>query len=312
MSKVLPTPEVAPDRPVASPRSLGRGLLRLARPKQWSKNVLVLAAPGAAGVLTVGGPLVRTLVALVLFCLVASGTYYLNDAVDVEADRRHPTKRFRPVAAGVVSVRLAFVAGVSMLVAGVLLSLAVNLRLAVVMAIYVATQFAYSYYLKHQPIYDMAAVAAGFVLRAIAGGVAAEVPISQWFLLVATFGSLLMVAGKRVAEHAELGQGRGTHRVTLDAYSSTFLRTVLAIAASGAIVGYCLWAFSLQTALEHRGNPIWYELSIVPMIVALLRYTFLVESGQGAKPEELVFTDRSLQVLGVVWAVLFALGVYAS
>lgn len=286
--------------------------MRLARPKQWTKNVLVLAAPGAAGVLTHGGPLLRSLAALALFCVVASGTYYLNDALDVAADRQHPSKRLRPVASGAVDVRLAYVLGVGLLASGVALSALVNWHLSVVLAIYVAVQFAYSYYLKHQPIYDMAAVAAGFVLRAIAGGVAAEVLISQWFLIVATFGSLLMVAGKRVAEHAELGQGRGAHRATLDAYSTTFLRTVLGIAATGAIVGYCLWAFSLQTALTHHADPIWYQLSIVPMVVALLRYTFLVESGQGAKPEELVLSDRSLQVLGVIWAVLFALGVYAS
>lgn len=292
--------------------SLAIGLVRLARPKQWTKNVLVLAAPGAAGVLTHGGPLGRSLAALALFCVVASGTYFLNDALDVAADRAHPTKRLRPIASGVVNVRLAYALGVGLLATGVALSALINWHLAVVLAIYVAVQFAYSYYLKHQPIYDMAAVASGFVLRAIAGGVAAEVVISQWFLVVATFGSLLMVAGKRVAEHAELGHDRGAHRATLDAYSSTFLRTVLGIAATGAIFGYCLWAFSLQTALQHHADPIWYQLSIVPMIVALLRYTFLVESGQGAKPEDLVLSDRSLQVLGLVWAVLFALGVYAS
>lgn len=312
VSKVLPTEEAPAAAAQVHRTSLAGGLLRLARPKQWSKNVLVLAAPGAAGVLTHGAALGRSLVAVGLFCLVASGTYYLNDALDVEADRAHPTKRNRPIAAGVVDVKLAYALGVAFLAAGVALSFLVNWRLALVMGSYVVVQFAYSYYLKHQPIYDMVAVAAGFVLRAIAGGVAAEVPISQWFLIVATFGSLLMVTGKRVAEHAELGQGRGTHRVTLDAYSSTFLRTVLAIAASGAIIGYCLWAFSLQTALTHHADPIWYQLSIIPMMIALLRYTFLVESGRGAKPEELVFSDRSLQLLGVVWAALFALGVYAS
>ena len=308
MSKVLP-PSEATSRPA---RSLPLGLVKLARPKQWTKNVLVLAAPGAAGVLTHAAPLGRSVAALALFCVVASGTYYLNDALDVAADRQHPTKRNRPIAAGVVDVRVAYALGVVMLVGGTALGALINWHLSVVLAIYVAVQFAYSYYLKHQPIYDMAAVAAGFVLRAIAGGVAAEVTISEWFLIVATFGSLLMVAGKRVAEHAELGQGRGAHRATLDAYSSTFLRTVLGIAAAGAMVSYCLWAFSLQTALTHHADPIWYQLSIVPMIVALLRYTFLVESGQGAKPEELVLSDRSLQVLGLVWAVLFALGVYAS
>ena len=189
---------------------------------------------------------------------------------------------------------------------------ALEWRLGLVLAIYVAVQLGYSFYLKHQPIFDLVTVAAGFVLRAIAGAVAIPVPISEWFLIVATFGSLLMVTGKRVAEHTELGENRGNHRVTLEQYTSSFLRTVLAISAAGAIIGYCLWAFSLQTALAHHRDPIWYQLSIVPMIIAILRYTFLVEGGRGAKPEELVFADRPLQVLGLVWAVLFALGVYVS
>ncbi len=312
VSKVLPRSDTVSDTPVKARPPRWTALVRLARPKQWAKNVLVFAAPGAAGVLTHGDALGRTFAAFAIFCVVASGTYYVNDAIDADADRQHPTKRFRPIAAGTISPRAGMVLGCAMLAIGVGASAALGWRLVLLMAIYVAIQFGYSFYLKHQPIYDLAAVAAGFVLRAIAGGLAAQVRVSEWFLIVATFGSLLMVTGKRVAEHAELGQGRGAHRATLDAYSSSFLRTVLAISAGGAILAYCLWAFSLQTALQHHADPIWYQLSIVPMIIALLRYTFLVEGGKGARPEQLVLGDRSLQLLGVVWAVLFALGVYAS
>jgi decaprenyl-phosphate phosphoribosyltransferase len=287
-------------------------LVRTARIKQWPKNILVFAAPGAAGVLTHGSALLRSFVAFVAFCLVSSGTYFLNDAVDAAADRGHPTKRYRPVAAGLVSRPQAIVVGCALMALGIGGGAALEWRLGVVLAVYVAMQFGYSLYLKHQPIFDLVTVAAGFVLRAIAGAVAVPVPVSEWFLIVATFGSLLMVTGKRLAEHAELGADRGTHRATLDEYTTGFLRTVLAISAGGAIVGYCLWAFSLQTALAHHRDPIWYQLSIVPMLIAILRYTFLVEGGRGARPEELVFADRPLQVLGVVWALLFALGVYAS
>ena len=304
-----------PKAPVSNPPSQDSrlaGLVRTARIRQWPKNLLVFAAPGAAGVLTHPGPLLRSLVAFAAFCAVASGTYFINDAVDAEADRAHPTKRRRPVAAGTVSRRLAVTVGSLLAAAGIGAGSALEWRLGLVLVIYIAIQFAYSLFLKHQPIFDLAAVAAGFVLRAIAGAVAVPVPISEWFLIVATFGSLLMVTGKRLAEQAELGPSRGTYRPTLDQYSPAFLRTVLAISAGGAIIGYCLWAFSLQTALTHHRDPIWYQLSIVPMIIALLRYTFLVEGGKGAKPEELVFSDRSLQVLGIVWLALFAVGVYAS
>jgi decaprenyl-phosphate phosphoribosyltransferase len=257
-------------------------------------------------------PLLHTLGAFAAFCVVSSGTYFINDAADADADRHHPTKRHRPVAAGIVSPRLAVAVGTALLLVGVVGGTALAWRLGLVLAIYVGVQFGYSFYFKHQPIFDLAAIASGFVLRAIAGGVAVPVPVSEWFLIVATFGSLLMVTGKRLAEHTDLGDSRGAYRATLDLYSASFLRTALAICAGGAIVGYCLWAFNLQTALTHHRDPIWYQLSIVPMIIALLRYTFLVEGGHGAKPEELVFADRPLQVLGLIWAVLFALGVYAS
>jgi decaprenyl-phosphate phosphoribosyltransferase len=309
VSKVLPA---APAVPPASQPSVVNGLLRTVRIRQWPKNVLVFAAPGAAGVITHATPFLHTLVAFATFCAVSAGTYFLNDAVDVEADRGHPSKRTRPVAAGIVSVRLAVTSGAVLMAAGIACGAVLEWRLGVVLAIYVAVQFGYSLYLKHQPIFDLAAVAGGFVLRAIAGAVAVPVPISEWFLIVATFGSLLMVTGKRLAEHAELGEERGAHRATLDVYQPTFLRTVLAISAGGAIIGYCLWAFNLQTASAHHHDPIWFQLSIVPMFIALLRYAFLVEDGQGAKPEELLFADHSLQVLGLAWAVLFALGVYAN
>ena len=292
--------------------SLPAGLLRTARPKQWAKNVLVLAAPGAAGVLTHPKPLLRSLFGVVVFCIVSSGTYFLNDTLDVEADRRHPVKRNRPIATGVIGVRTGLAIAALLLAGGIGLSFILTWRLALVMAIYVAVQLGYSFYLKHQPVYDLAAVASGFVLRAIAGGMAAGVPVSEWFLIVAMFGSMMMVTGKRVAEQAELGHERASHRATLQSYSPTFLRTVLAISAGGAILGYSLWAFSLQTALKHHADPIWYQLSIVPIVLAMLRYTFYVESGRGARPEDLVLSDRSLLLLGALWAVLFGLGVYAS
>jgi decaprenyl-phosphate phosphoribosyltransferase len=309
VSKVLPEAPAAGREPRSSVLA---GLVRTARVKQWSKNVLVFAAPGAAGSLTHATPLLRSFVAFAAFCAVSAGTYVLHDAVDAEVDRGHPTKRYRPVAAGTVSRGLAVSVGVALMAIGIVGGAVLEWRLGLVLGVYVAVQFAYSLYLKNQPIFDLVTVAGGFVLRAIAGGVAVPVPVSEWFLIVATFGSLLMVTGKRLAEHAELGDDRGAHRATLDQYSTNFLRTVLAISAGGAILGYVLWAFSLQTALAHHRDPIWYQMSIVPMIVALLRYTFLVEGGRGAKPEELVFADRPLQVLGLVWVVLFALGVYAS
>jgi len=297
-------------RSVKSPSFL-LGALSTARPKQWSKNVLVLAAPAAAGVLTDGRSLIRALLAVAMFCLVSSGTYFLNDSLDADSDRVHPTKRFRPVAAGVIRVHVAMVIGFALMGAALAGGSLLAWKLGLVLAFYIATQFAYSFYLKHQPVYDLTAVASGFVLRAIAGAVAVRVPISEWFLIVATFGSLLMVTGKRLGEYGELGQNRGAHRTSLEAYSPSFLRSVLAVAAAGAIIGYCLWALSL-TGQGHHHSAFWCQVSIAPMFIALLKYAYLVERGEGSKPEELVLADRSLQVLGVAWLGAFAAGIYGG
>ncbi len=150
---------------------------------------------------------------------------------------------------------------------------------------------------------DLAAVAAGFVLRTIAGGVAVGVDISPWFLIVAGAGSLFMVTGKRHAEMLELGDDAGNHRPALELYSFAFLNYVRAVASSVAILAYCLWAFERSEAV---GDQTWFELSIIPFVLGILRYSLLLEQGRGGAPEDLVLSDRSLLAIGLVWALLFA------
>ena len=274
------------------------------------KNVLVFAAPGAAGVLLHADVVARATAAFFLFSLTASGTYFLNDAFDHAADRVHPTKRHRPVAAGEIPVGLAKVVGASLLAISLGLALAVEPRLALTLAVYVAVTLSYTLYLRDQPVLDMAAVASGFVIRAIAGGVATDVPLSNWFLIVASFGSLFMVAGKRQAEHLDLDRDRAAHRGSLAHYSLAYLRSVRSVASGVTMTAYCLWAFEKAQRSGH--SAIWFELSIVPFVVAVLRYALLVDSGQGGAPEDVMLADRPLQVVGVVWVVLFALGVHAG
>ena len=162
-----------------------KGLLRTARPRQWIKNVLVFAAPGAAGVLDDWPALGYAMLAFVSFCLAASGIYLWNDALDVEADRLHPTKRFRPVAAGDVSVRTAQVAGTLAIAASLAVAAATtHWKTVVVVGVYVALTMTYSAWLKHVAVLDIVAIASGFVLRAAAGAVAVAVPMSKWFMLV--------------------------------------------------------------------------------------------------------------------------------
>ena len=286
-----------------------RALIREARPKQWVKNVLVFAAPGAAGVLDNSESMLRTLALFAAFCLASSGTYYWNDIHDVEADRRHPTKCRRPIAAGVVPMAMARVVGTLLLVGGVALGFAVDWRLGLVVVGYVTQTTLYSLLLKHVAVIDLVAVASGFLLRAIGGAEATDVRMSTWFLLSTSFGSLFIVTGKRYAELLELGEDTRT-RATLEEYTLGFLRTVLSVAVSGTIITYCMWAFEVR---ELSGST-WpfYELSIVPMLIALLGYVLVLEQGHGAAPEEVFMADRWLQAMGLLWIVVFATGVYVG
>jgi decaprenyl-phosphate phosphoribosyltransferase len=290
----------------SSPGRVALGLLRAARPKQWFKNVLVLAAPGAAGVLFDPSRVGGVALAFVALCLVASGTYLLNDAADVESDRLHPRKRRRPIAAGVVPVPVAVVAGLAAVVGGLLIAYAAAWLVLVAVAVYALLSMSYTVWLKHVAVVDIATIASLFVVRAVVGGVAANVAISRWFFIVASFGSLFVVAGKRYSESHDLGEARGEVRATLAAYSPDFLRHVWTAASAVTLMAYCLWAFE-QSA--HEGVP-YVELSIVPFLLFVLRYALIVDAGRAGAPEDVVLGDRALQVIGVAWVVVFGLGVY--
>lgn len=317
MSDPQPEPEPVlvplPDalaRPGAAPRaSVLAGLVRTARPRQWIKNLLVFLAPAAAGVLTRAHVLARAAGAFGLFCLVASAAYCLNDAADAESDRAHPEKRRRPVAQGLVSRRLAAGTGAALLplaiAAGALL---LGWRFALVLTLYVLISGAYTLWLKNEVVLDIAAVASGFLVRAIAGGVAVGVPLSDWFLIVTAFGSLFVVAGKR---EADLGYSalrlpgfRGA-----PGYTRQYLRSVRTLSAGVAVTSYCLWAFAGASRAGQR--ELLFELSIVPFVLAILRYALLIEAGQGGAPEEVVLGDRYLLGLGAAWGLLFVLAIYA-
>jgi decaprenyl-phosphate phosphoribosyltransferase len=294
--------------------SIAAGLLRTARPKQWLKNVLVFAAPGAAGVLDDWPQFGQAVLAFIAFCLAASGIYLWNDALDVDADRLHPRKRLRPVAAGIVPVRTAEVVGTLVALAGLAVAATTGRwQTVAVVAVYVVTTLLYSAWLKHVAVVDLVTIASGFVLRAAGGAVAVDVEMSQWFVLCTVFGSLFIVVGKRYAEMRELerdGAALRQVRSTLGDYSVGYLRIVLAISCGAALVSYCQWAYETKE-LSQTAWP-FYELSIVPMLTALLRYALVLENGGGAAPEDVFARDRVLQLLGVAWIVIFGLGVYVG
>lgn len=291
---------------VAARPSLLTGLIRGLRPKQWAKNLLVAAAPGAAGVLTEGPVLADVLVGIAAFCLVSSGTYYLNDIRDLEADRLHPDKRHRPIAAGVVPVRLAVVVAAALMLAGLGLAAVVSAGFLGVVVGYLALTTSYSIWLKHIAVIDIVAIASGFIMRAIAGGVAADVPLSRWFVIVASFGSLFVVSGKRHGEHIDLGAEGHEVRPTLGAYSRNYLQYVWTMTSGVTLTAYCLWAF--EQSPDDTDIP-FFELSIVPFACFILRYALLLDQGRGGAPEDIVLSDRTLQALTVVWVVIFGCAV---
>ena len=287
------------------------GLLVAMRPRQWVKNVLVGVAPVAAGEAFHLHVFFNTALAFVAFCLASSGTYLINDIRDAAADRLHPVKQSRPIAARSVPVPLATGASGVLLAGGLAVAAAVNGRLCLVVAIYLAETLIYSFGAKRWSVVEMAFVAAGFVLRAIAGGVASNIPLSSWFLVVISFGALFVVAGKRLAEFHELGRGAAAHRAVLETYTRTFLEATLVLCAGVTVTGYCLWAFSVdRNGLGVHHDPLWIQLSVIPVVLAVLYVLLQLDDGRGGAPEDLVLKDRTVQALGLIWALLVAIGVY--
>jgi decaprenyl-phosphate phosphoribosyltransferase len=279
-------------------------LLSALRPRQWAKNVLVLAVPLAAGRLLEPAVLRASLVAVLCFCLVSSATYLVNDVLDADADRAHPVKRDRAVARGSVSPTVAVaVAVVLVVVALVLAWWLTRPELCWVLLGYLAATVAYSTRLKHEPVVELALLSAGFLLRAVAGGAATDIPVSEWFLIVAAFGSLFMAAGKRYSELLAQPDVGEPSRRSLAGYTPTYLRFVWGLAAAVTITAYCLWAFEVGS----RSTGSWAAWSVAPFVLALLRYAFRIDAGDAEAPEDVAFRDRPLQVLALLWVITFAL-----
>ncbi|MEH0147764.1 decaprenyl-phosphate phosphoribosyltransferase [Corynebacterium sp. Q4381] len=294
------------------PKNLPDAMVKGLRPKQWVKNVLVLAAPLAAGLDAFTARTVLDIaLAFIVFCFGASSIYLINDARDVESDREHPTKRFRPIASGMLPINLAYA------MALVLIALALGLSflatdgaaLATVIAIYIGLQLGYCFGWKHIPVVDIALVSSGFMLRTMAGGVAAGIALSQWFLLVAAFGSLFMASGKRYAELILAKETGAKIRKALEGYTATYLRFVWTLSATAVVIFYALWGFELSDATEGPAA-IWYQISMVPFVIAILRYAAEVDGGRGGAPDEIALEDRVLQLLAVAWLVCIGMAVY--
>ncbi|MEU9603173.1 decaprenyl-phosphate phosphoribosyltransferase [Streptomyces sp. NPDC048057] len=293
-------------------RHLPLALLRTARPRQWVKNTLVVAAPAAAGELDSVSTVLRLVVVFALFTTAASAVYLINDARDADADRAHPVKCRRPVAAGDVPVPLAYATGTALAATAVIgAAVLCNAMTSALLTAYLSVQLAYCIWLKHVLVVDMAVVTTGFLMRAMIGGVALGIPLSRWFLITTGFGALFMVAAKRYSEAVQMAgaeAGRGATRALLNEYTTGYLRFVWQLAAGVAVLGYCLWALESGGVADSALLP-WRQLSVIAFILAVLRYAVFADRGAAGAPEDVVLRDRALAVIGLVWAAMYALAV---
>jgi len=274
-------------------------ILKTMRPKQWVKNIVIFAALIFDRQLTKVTSLLPTLAGFFLFCFITGAVYIINDLADLEADRKHPKKRFRPLAAGVLPVRVAQAAAIILLLLAFPLAYWLSREFAAVAAVYFLLNLAYSKWLKHIPLIDVLSIAAGFVLRVIAGVVLIEVErFSPWLYVVTTLGALYLGFGKRRAELALLAGDANAHRRVLNGYTLPFLDQLITIVSSTTIIAYSLYTFSAPNLPPNHTM----MLTIPFVIYGIFRYLYLVQvEHKGGAPEDLAFTDHPLQLVILLW-----------
>jgi len=269
------------------------------RPKQWVKNIVIFAALIFDRQLTKVSSLLPTLAGFFLFCFITGVVYIINDLADLEADRKHPKKRFRPLAAGVLPVRVAQAVAIILLLLAFPLAYWLSREFAAVAGVYFLLNLAYSKWLKHIPLIDVLSIAAGFVLRVIAGVVLIEVErFSPWLYVVTTLGALYLGFGKRRAELALLAGDANAHRRVLNGYTLPFLDQLITIVSSTTIIAYSLYTFSAPNLPPNHTM----MLTIPFVIYGIFRYLYLVQvEHKGGAPEDLAFTDHPLQLVILLW-----------
>jgi 4-hydroxybenzoate polyprenyltransferase len=275
-------------------------LLAGVRPRQWTKNLLVFAGLIFSRGLDEPALVVRSTAAFALFCLLSGGIYLINDVLDAERDRLHPQKRHRPVASGRLPAPVAFWAGIALLMGASLAAFALSVRFGVVAVAYAALLSAYSAGLKHVVIVDTLIIAAGFVLRALAGVVVLDIELSNWLLLCTILLALFLTFGKRRHELLALDAGAADHRPILEEYSPQLLDQMIAVVTASTLMAYALYTMApeTQTKLETTRLP----LTIPFVLYGIFRYLYLLyRRDLGGNPSELFLTDRALLLAVALW-----------
>jgi decaprenyl-phosphate phosphoribosyltransferase len=286
-------------------KDLPRAALQAVRPRQWPKNLLVFAAPLAGATLGRDDGFGYALLAFVAFTAASSAVYVINDILDVERDRRHPTKRMRPIASGRLPVPAAVVLAVGSLgVAALATFLVGEPTLGIVIGAYIGVSFLYSMFLKHVPFIELTVVASGFVLRALGGAAATHVPPSGWFLTVCSLGALMVAIGKRYTELSSLGTEAIAHRPVMRWYSLSILRAGQRAASIILLAAYLFWALSEHDSWM-RG---WHVASVVPLALALIRFDRLTGLAEGRPVEDLIVRDPMMICWELTWLTMFTVG----
>jgi decaprenyl-phosphate phosphoribosyltransferase len=308
MTAIPPGPRAAIGAQAPLARAAWRWLAAVivtARPRQWPKNLLVLAAPLAAASQGRDDGTGYALVALVAFTAASSAVYFVNDVADADRDRRHPVKRRRPVASGALpaaqAVALAAVAAVAALASGVMIG---EPWLTGTVAAYLAISLLYTLALKHVPVVELACVASGFVLRALGGAAATRVPPSGWFLTVCSLGALLVAVAKRRGELTALGPEAARHRPVMRWYGHGQLAVTGQALAAGIVVSYALWAVGGGDGWREA----WHLASVLPLAAALARFGWLSVHAAARPVENLIITDRLMIGAEAAWLTMFVLG----
>lgn len=277
------------------------GILKTMRPKQWTKNGFIFAALFFDEKLFQAEPLIKTAIGFLLLCLISGVVYLINDLVDVEKDRQHPTKKNRPIAAGKVSVSVAIGSVAALLAISLPFSYLLDPRFGLIITTYLLLQIAYSFALKNIVVVDVLTIAAGFVLRVAAGVPLVEAErFSPWLYVFTTLLALFLGLGKRRQELVLLQHKIGSTRAILKEYTLPFLDSMMSVVTTGTIITYAFYTFSAPNLPDNH----LMMLTIPFVIYGIFRYLYIIHvQGNGGAPDEVLLSDRPLQVNIVLFGV---------
>lgn len=295
-----------------------KNLFLASRPNQWTKNLLVFLAPLFAFSFETQ-TLLTSIKAFIAFCLISSSIYLINDSIDKDKDKEHPTKKFRAIASGLVSIKSAFIISLVYFSLSLIIGFSINIFFGFILILYFLVQILYCFKLKQIPIIEFFCIASGFILRSVAGGVASNIFISSWFLLSVGMLSLFIAVEKRKAEIVNLRNSKLNTRKVLKSYSLTLINKFEAVLTSSTIMTYSLWAYGPSIG----GSKSPFMIITIPLVMlGIFRYQMLSEIKQNRilkksninleTPEKIIFTDKPIQIIVLSWLLIIIYIGFAS